>query len=50
MRAVSLVIWVSSENQIEKVVTLSGSGPDCLFLVMEALPEVGKKLGLTRGR
>ncbi|WP_243470187.1 pyrroline-5-carboxylate reductase, partial [Coxiella burnetii] len=48
MRAVGLVIWVSSEDQIEKIAALSGSGPAYIFLIMEALQEAAEQLGLTK--
>ena len=48
MRAVGLVIWVSSENQIDEVAALSGSGPAYVFYIMEALQLAGESLGLTK--
>ena len=48
MRAVGLVIWVSSENQIDEVAALSGSGPAYVFYIMEALQAAGESLGLSR--
>lgn len=48
MRAVGLVIWVSSENQIDEVAALSGSGPAYVFYIMEALQAAGESLGLSK--
>lgn len=48
MRAVGLVIWVSSESQIDEVAALSGSGPAYVFYIMEALQAAGESLGLSR--
>lgn len=46
MRAVGLTLWVDDENLMDAVTALSGSGPAYLFLVMEAMEEAGRKLGL----
>lgn len=48
MRAVGLVIWVSSENQIDEVAAFSGSGPAYVFYIMEALQAAGESLGLSK--
>lgn len=47
MRAVGLTLWIESEQQMDAVTALSGSGPAYLFLVIEALEQAGIKLGLT---
>jgi len=46
MRAVGVTLWVDAEAQLDAVTALSGSGPAYFFLVMEALTEAGKDLGL----
>lgn len=46
LRAVGLTVWVDDEDQMDAVTALSGSGPAYLFLVMEAMQEAGKTLGL----
>jgi pyrroline-5-carboxylate reductase len=47
LRAVGLTCWVSEEAAIDAVTALSGSGPAYFFLVMEAMEEAGKSLGLS---
>ncbi len=44
--AVGTVSWLNSEDDIDKVTALSGSGPAYFFLVIEAMTEAGIKLGL----
>lgn len=46
LRAVGLTLWLDDEDQMDAVTALSGSGPAYFFLVMEALEEAGRKLGL----
>ena len=46
LRAVGLVQWVEDETLIDAVTAVSGSGPAYYFLVMEAMEEAAKKLGL----
>lgn len=46
LRAVGLTLWLDDEEKMDAVTALSGSGPAYFFLVMEALEEAGKKLGL----
>ncbi len=46
MRAVGLALWVENEDDLDIVTALSGSGPAYFFLVMEALVNGAKKLGL----
>jgi pyrroline-5-carboxylate reductase len=46
MRAVGLTVWLETEDHMDVVTALSGSGPAYFFLVMEAMEEAGKKLGL----
>lgn len=47
LAAVGLALWVESEDQIDAVTAVSGSGPAYFFLVMEAMINAGKALGLS---
>lgn len=47
MGSVGLALWVDNEDQIDAVTAVSGSGPAYFFLVMEAMIEAGKALGLS---
>jgi pyrroline-5-carboxylate reductase len=47
LRAVGSTLWLSSEDKIDAVTAVSGSGPAYYFLVMEAMQDAGQKLGLT---
>ena len=46
MRAVGLTLWLDTEDQMDAVTALSGSGPAYFFLFMEALAAAGTGLGL----
>ncbi|PCJ30085.1 MAG: pyrroline-5-carboxylate reductase [Moraxellaceae bacterium] len=46
MSAVGLALWVENEDQIDAVTALSGSGPAYFLLVMQAMMETGRSLGL----
>jgi len=46
MRTVGLVQWIEDESLMDSVTALSGSGPAYFFLVMEALEQAGRELGL----
>jgi len=46
LRSTGLVVWVKSEQQIDAVTALSGSGPAYYFLFMEAMEQAGAALGL----
>ena len=46
LRAVGTVSWLFSEQDIDAVTALSGSGPAYFFLLMEAMQEAAEKLGL----
>ncbi len=47
MRGVGSVIWVNSEELIDAVTAVSGSGPAYFFLLMEAMVDAGVKQGLS---
>jgi pyrroline-5-carboxylate reductase len=47
MQGVGSVIWVNSEELIDAVTAVSGSGPAYFFLLMEAMIDAGIKQGLT---
>ena len=40
------LIWVGEEVQLDAVTALSGSGPAYVFLLLEALTEAGRQMGL----
>jgi len=46
LRAVGLTVWLEDEAQMDAVTALSGSGPAYIFLVMEAMEQAGRELGL----
>jgi pyrroline-5-carboxylate reductase len=46
LRAGGLTRWVDSEEQMDAVTALSGSGPAYFFLLMEILEQAGVDLGL----
>ncbi len=46
LRAVGLTVWLEDESLMDAVTALSGSGPAYVFLVMEALEQAGRELGL----
>lgn len=46
--AVGSVTWLDSEQAIDAVTALSGSGPAYFFLLMEAMENAGVELGLDR--
>ena len=47
LEAVGLAIWVDSEDQLDAVTALSGSGPAYFFLLMELMQANGEQLGLS---
>lgn len=47
MGSVGVALWLDSEDQIDAVTALSGSGPAYFFLVMEAMMAAGQALGLS---
>ncbi len=48
MQAVGIVIWVETEEQLNAVTAVSGSGPAYFFLMMEAMQQAGEALGLSK--
>lgn len=46
LRAVGLTLWLESEEQMDAVTALSGSGPAYFFLVMEAMQGAAQAIGL----
>jgi pyrroline-5-carboxylate reductase len=46
MQAVGEVVWVSSEDQLDVVTALSGSGPAYFFLLAELMTQAAVHLGL----
>ncbi|MCY0965017.1 pyrroline-5-carboxylate reductase [Parathalassolituus penaei] len=47
MQATGITVWLKSEQEIDAVTALSGSGPAYFFLLIEAMIESGVKLGLS---
>ena len=47
LSAVGKVVWLDSEDQIDLVTGVSGSGPAYVFYMTETLKEAGKAAGLT---
>jgi pyrroline-5-carboxylate reductase len=47
LKAVGEVAWVPSEEALDLVTALSGSGPAYFFLLAELMAEAGEQLGLT---
>lgn len=47
MRAVGLTQWVADESLMDAVTALSGSGPAYHFLIMEAMENAARELGLS---
>lgn len=46
LRAVGSTLWLSTEEQLDAVTAVSGSGPAYFFLVMEAMQKAAQELGL----
>lgn len=48
MRSVGITLWLKDEAEIDIVTAISGSGPAYFFLVMEAILDCAKKMGLSQ--
>lgn len=48
LKAAGIVQWVATEEEIDAVTAVSGSGPAYYFLLMEAMIDAGESLGLSR--
>lgn len=46
LNAVGVSVWVDNEAALDAVTAVSGSGPAYYFLLMEAMQDAGKKMGL----
>ncbi|MGA8864207.1 MAG: pyrroline-5-carboxylate reductase [Gallionella sp.] len=46
MRAAGTFVWINSEEEMDAVTAVSGSGPAYFFYFIEALEQAGKELGL----
>jgi pyrroline-5-carboxylate reductase len=46
LRAVGITCWVRDESLMDAVTAISGSGPAYFFLVMEAIEEAARNMGL----
>ncbi len=47
LRAVGVAVWVDSDDDIDTVTALSGSGPAYYFLFMEAMQQAAENMGLS---
>ncbi len=48
LTAVGIALWLDTEQQLDAVTAVSGSGPAYFFLLIEAMTAAGEKLGLPR--
>ena len=48
LRVCGLVIWFESDDDLDKVTALSGSGPAYFFYLIESLVAAGESMGLSR--
>lgn len=48
LRAVGLAVWVDSDEDIDSVTALSGSGPAYYFLFMESMQQAAENMGLDK--
>ena len=46
LQSVGVTVWVDTENELDAVTAISGSGPAYFFLFIEALQNAGVELGL----
>jgi pyrroline-5-carboxylate reductase len=49
LRAVGIALWVETEDELDAVTAVSGSGPAYYFLLMEAMEKAALELGLSLG-
>jgi pyrroline-5-carboxylate reductase len=49
LRAVGITCWLDEESLMDAVTALSGSGPAYFFLVMEALEDAARAMGMDQG-
>lgn len=47
LQSVGMTVWVNSEQQLDAVTAVSGSGPAYLYYLMECLQDAGQELGLS---
>ncbi|NOR52332.1 MAG: pyrroline-5-carboxylate reductase [Gammaproteobacteria bacterium] len=47
LRAVGVTIWVETEDELDIVTALSGSGPAYFFLIIELMQQSAQRLGLS---
>ena len=50
MSAVGTTLWLESEEQMDAVTAMSGSGPAYVFYFLEAMQQAGSTLGLAPGQ
>ena len=48
LKAVGKTVWVESEQQLDAITALSGSGPAYLFYLMECIQSAGQEIGLNK--
>ena len=46
LNSVGITAWVTEESQLDAITALSGSGPAYFFLMIEAMTDAAKELGL----
>ncbi len=50
IRSTGELLWVDSEDQLDAITALSGSGPAYVFFFLEAMTEAGLQMGLSRAQ